>query len=255
MTEVGGRQTEDRWQRTEDSEMSNIQYRIMNIECRTQNVKKEGEKMSMIHIRIPIWLDLIFAWPLLLYRQWKFGYTYRRIWLGEGEFTILDQQDYYRLSKYKWYIKGNFGKFYAARNYKYDSRQTKTVSMHREIMNAPGGLLVDHRNRDGLDNRRENLRLATYSQNNCNKIKRKNTSSKFTGVCFNKQGKRWGVNISNKGKRIFLGYFDSEIDAAKAYDEAAKKYHGEFARLNFPEENYKDEIPKTENRGNQALLH
>ena len=187
-------------------------------------------------IGIPCWLDLIFVSPLLLYRLLRYGYTYRRIYLGDGQFTILDQQDYYHLSKFKWYVKGSFGKFYAARNYKYDSRQTKTVSMHREIMSAPGGLLVDHKNRDGLDNRRANLRLATYSQNNCNKLKRKNTSSQFTGVCFNKRGKRWGGHISNKGKRIFLGYFDSETEAAKAYDEAAKKYHGEFARLNFPEE-------------------
>jgi hypothetical protein len=191
--------------------------------------------MASIQITVPNWLDRIFAWPVMVYRLWKYGYTYRRIYLGEGQFTILDQEDYYKLSKFRWYIKGSFGKFYAARNYKYDSRQTKTVSMHREIMNAPRGLLVDHRNRDGLDNRRENLRLATYSQNNCNKAKRKNTSSRFIGVCFNKLNKRWGVNIKPQGKRIFLGYFDNEIDAARAYDEAAKKYHGEFARLNLPE--------------------
>jgi hypothetical protein len=150
-------------------------------------------------------------------------------------FVILDLRDYYHLSKYKWYIKGCFGKFYAARNYKYDSKQTKSVAMHREIMNAPKGLLVDHRNGNGLDNRRENLRLATRSQNNCNTTKRKNTSSRFVGVSFDKRKRRWIAYINHNGKKIFLGYFDSEIEAAKAYDAAAKKYHGEFARLNFPE--------------------
>jgi hypothetical protein len=190
---------------------------------------------SKLTITVPFWVDFLCVWPVMIFRQWKYGYTYRRIWLGEGLFVILDLRDYYHLSKYKWYIKGSFGKFYAARNYKYDSRQTKTVSMHREIMNAPGGLLVDHRNRNGLDNRRENLRLATYSQNNCNKPKRKNTSSQFAGVSFNKLCKRWCCYINHNGKRIFLGYFDSEIEAAKAYDAAARKYHGEFARLNFPE--------------------
>jgi hypothetical protein len=193
---------------------------------------------STLTIKVPAWLDFIFVAPLLLYRLIKYGFTYRRIYLGDNQWTILDLADYYRLSKYKWYIKGSFGKFYAARNYKFDSRQTKTVSMHREIMNAPKGLLVDHRNRNGLYNRRENLRLATYSQNNCNKIKRKNTSSRFIGVCLNKQLNRWSAHIKPKGKpKLFLGYFDDEIEAAKAYDEAAKKYHGEFARLNFPGEN------------------
>jgi hypothetical protein len=184
---------------------------------------------------IPIWLDKICAWPVTVYRRLKYGYSFRRIYLGDGQFTILDQRDYYNLSKFQWYIKGSFGKFYAARNYKYDFRQTKTVSMHREIMIAPKGLLVDHRNRNGLDNRRANLRLATYSENNCNKLKRKNTSSRFIGVCFNKQNQRWGAHIQHGGGKIFLGYFDSETDAGKAYDEAAKKYHGEFACLNFPE--------------------
>jgi hypothetical protein len=193
-----------------------------------------------ITIRFLKRLDLIFVWPVLLYRYCQFGYTYRRIYLGDRSWAILDQRDYYELSKFRWYIKGSFGKFYAVRNYKYDSRQTKTVSMHREVMSAPRGLLVDHRNRNGLDNRRENLRLATSSQNNCNRPKRKNTSSQYIGVCFNKAGKRWGVNIQNKnwnkGKKTFIGYFDLEIDAARAYDAAARKYHGEFAQLNFPEE-------------------
>jgi hypothetical protein len=114
--------------------------------------------------------------------------------------------------------------------------KARIVSLHREIMNNPDGLLVDHANGDGLDNRRTNLRLATHSQNQFNKRKTKSkTSSRFIGVYFEKRKNRWMARIHYHGKRIWLGSFKSEFDAAKAYDAAAKKYHGEFARLNFPE--------------------
>ena len=111
-----------------------------------------------------------------------------------------------------------------------------TVRMHREIMNAPAGLLVDHKNRNPLDNRRANLRLATHSQNMQNRGKfRSNATSQFIGVCLVKKTGKWKAQIKHQKKYIFLGEFDSEIDAAKAYDAAAIKYHGEFARLNFQE--------------------
>ena len=107
--------------------------------------------------------------------------------------------------------------------------------MHREIMNFPAGRLVDHGNGDSLDNRIDNLRAATKAQNAHNKGKtRKKTSSKYIGVYFNKQTKRWISQIKYKEKRIYLGYFKDEVKAAKAHDAAARKYHGEFAKLNFP---------------------
>jgi hypothetical protein len=103
-------------------------------------------------------------------------------------------------------------------------------------MNPPKNRVVDHRNNNGLDNRRENLRIATKGQNVCNSIKtRRNTSSKFVGVSFDKRSGLWHAYITHCRKRKFLGYFKDETDAAHAYDVAAKKYHKEFARLNFPE--------------------
>jgi len=189
--------------------------------------------MSMIHIRIPIWLDLIFAWPVMIYRQLKFGYTYRKIYLDEGLWTIVDSGDYYRFARFKWCISGDKGKFYAIRGQMISPADSKITQLHRLIMDAPKGILVDHRNNDGLDNRRANLRLATHTQNQWNKRKIKNASSQFMGVSFHKKLRNWAAYINMAGKKIHLGYFDSEIEAAKTYDEAAKKYRGEFARLNF----------------------
>jgi len=195
-----------------------------------------------ISFKIPIWLDRICAWPVMAYRKWKYGYDFRRIDLGEGEWTIVDQEDYYRLGNYKWHLNGSRDMFYAVRDIK-SYGKIRQISMHREIMNAPKKLLVDHRDNNTLDNRRENLRLATHSQNMQNRRKTKSkTSSRFIGVCYDKRTGLWMAKIRYNGKYKWLGRFKTEIEAARAYDAAARKYHGEFARLNFPEENYINEV-------------
>jgi hypothetical protein len=178
-------------------------------------------------------LDFIFTCSLLAFRLLRYGYTYRRIYLGEGKWTLLDVKDYYRLRIFKWIVYGNGHNLYAIRLRFADTNKTSTVYMHREIMNPPAGLVVDHRNCDGLDNRRSNLRFATHAQNTRNRRKKKNGVSQFRGVWFYKG--KWGSQIKGQGKRIYLGRFDNEIDAARAYDKAALEYHKEFARLNFPE--------------------
>ncbi len=196
-----------------------------------------------VTFRIPIWLDKIIVWPLILYRRWKYYDPFRKIYLGEGVWTVVSPNDYYLLKNFNWYLGGNGKEFYAFRNIKIGPGKTKMVSMHRQIMNFPEGKVVDHRNNNPLDNRRPNLREATHAQNACNrpKIKTK-TSSPYIGVYFEKRTGRYTVKIRVSGKRLWLGRFYNEIDAAKAYDEAAKKCHGEFARLNFPCEDYINEI-------------
>ena len=191
---------------------------------------------TKLTITIPIWLDFIFTCPLLAYRLLRYGYVYRRIYLGEGKYTIVDPRDFYWLNNFHWTLDGNGEHIYAVRNIMKAGAGTKTISLHREIMSHPKGLLVDHRNTDTLDNRRSNLRLATHSQNSCNRRKTSSkTSSRFRGVCFDKSRGRWSAHIRFHGKRMRLGRFKNEIDAAKAYDAAALEYHKEFARLNFPE--------------------
>jgi hypothetical protein len=103
-------------------------------------------------------------------------------------------------------------------------------------MNAPEGMVVDHINHNGLDNRKVNLRFATRAENARYARKTKNKfSSNYKGVHYIKRAKRWRTMITFEDKTIYIGQFRDEISAAKAYDRAAKKYFGEFACLNFPE--------------------
>ena len=111
------------------------------------------------------------------------------------------------------------------------------VSMHRYILNTPNGKETDHCNGNGLDNREDNLRICTTAQNQHNQISVRGMS-KYKGVSWNKNAKKWDARIKLNNKPIRLGYYISEIEAAHAYDKAALKYYEKYAHTNFPKENY-----------------
>lgn len=108
--------------------------------------------------------------------------------------------------------------------------------LHRVILNAPKSQKVDHINRNGLDCRKSNLRLCTTSQNGANRAKetKRKTASKYKGVSFVKRDSIWKAAVVLNQQEIYLGRFDLEVDAAKAYDDKAVELFGKFARLNFP---------------------
>ena len=172
--------------------------------------------------------------PLLLYRFLRYGYTYRRIPLTQGKYAIVDPDEYHHLSKHKWHTVRKGDIFYAVRT-AVTIAGRKRIHMHRCILKVPDGIFVDHINQDGLNNRKANLRPANPAQNMCNRSKYKNGSfsSKYKGVTRIRGKKPWQAHITVNRRTISLGSFRDEIDAAKAYDRAAKKYHGQFAALNF----------------------
>jgi hypothetical protein len=157
--------------------------------------------------------------------------------MAQPRYAKVDPADYKRLRRYEWFsIKGT-GNFYAARRVKgTKGARFSIIYMHRELIEVRDGLLVDHVNQDSMDNRRTNLRAATRAQNVRNRKKfAKSSGSEYKGIYWDRNQKRWIARIMLERKKIYLGCFRNEVEAARAYDRAARKYHGEFASLNFPE--------------------
>lgn len=149
----------------------------------------------------------------------------KKITLTQGKFALVDDEDFDKVSKYKWSLSGNKRK-YAGSYYK-----SKWITMHRIIMNPTKDQHIDHIDGDVLNNQRYNLRLCTNQQNTFNSKSRPGTS-KFKGVSWTTREQKWRAVIMLDNKQTHIGYFDSELHAAKAYNKMALKYFGEFARLN-----------------------
>ena len=168
--------------------------------------------------------------------------------------VLLDKKDWDKVSQYRWFLhRAHTGKLYVRANVDdpnggiryhkvngktYEYPKQTTIAMHQIIAGTPKGMYTDHINGDTLDNRKENLRVCSNVQNCWNRGKNKNNSHKYKGV---KQDRRrrltpWMAYIGYHGKRIYLGNYATEEEAARAYDKKAIELHQEFAALNFPKE-------------------
>ena len=151
----------------------------------------------------------------------------KQVPLSKGAYALVDDEDYALIMQYKWQLGGS-GSGYAQ-----STINRRTVLMHRMITGASDEYVVDHINHNGLDNRRENLRVCTQSENQANRRKGEgNSTSIYKGVYYRKDVDRWMAYINNRKKMHYLGYYESEIDAAAAYNRAAREIYGEFALLN-----------------------
>ena len=158
-----------------------------------------------------------------------------------GAHTILyDEKDAHKVEPYTWTITKGHSTFYARRNLprRTDGSRPTALLLHREITSCPKGMIVDHINQNGLDNRSENLRVCTVSENMMNRKKTRQNSTGYKGVY--KTGDSmlnpYSAKIQKDKKTYCLGHYKTAKEAAKVYDKKAIELHGEFASLNFPKQ-------------------
>ena len=153
----------------------------------------------------------------------------KRIPLTQGKDALVDDKDFGVLNQYNWYTRKHRNTFYAQRKTKRINGKNEIILMHAQIIKTPKGMATDHRDNDGLNNQRKNLRVCSNAENLMNRGKPSNNTSGYKGVSFYKPTKKWRAYISKNGKIISLGHHTSKQDASEAYIKACKKYHGEFA--------------------------
>lgn len=153
----------------------------------------------------------------------------KMIKLTQGKYAIVDADMYEQLIKYKWHAIKKPNTYYAATSVRVCKGKQKNIFMHRLINETPDGFVTDHVDGNGLNNCKDNLRTATTNQNMHNQKPQENRTSKYKGVAWFKQSKKWNAQIKLNGKIEKLGLFDCEESARDAYIEASKKLHGEFS--------------------------
>lgn len=153
--------------------------------------------------------------------------------ITQGKVALVDDEDYERVVAHRWYAVKREHTYYVCRKfYKADGTRS-TQALHIFILNGATG--IDHIDGNGLNNQKANLRICTSQENRRNTHKRKKMTSKYKGVSWNGADRVWRVFIYDNYKQVYLGRFNDEVEAAKAYDAKAQELFGEFANLNFPE--------------------
>jgi len=151
----------------------------------------------------------------------------KEIKLTQGKVALVDDADFEWLSQWKWYVIKNRHTYYAMRSeYNPETGKAPCILMHRVILNASRGILVDHKDNNGLNNQRFNLRFADHSQNGINRRKQSNNTSGHTGV--RKCNGRWRTSIKVNRRTLHVGMFNTFEEAARAYTNAAQKHFGSY---------------------------
>lgn len=156
----------------------------------------------------------------------------KTIELTQGQVALVDDEDYEYLNQWNWHAQysPSMNSYYAVRDSSRKSGKRASIRMNRVIMDVDSSFDVDHKNHNTLDNQKENLRICSKSQNMYNKNTYKNNSSGYKGVSLH--GKKWRAKITVNKNTINLGSYDTKEEAVIMYDNAAREYHGEFAKTN-----------------------
>lgn len=155
----------------------------------------------------------------------------RKIKLTQNKFALVSDRDYYKLNKFKWYPDKGTNTFYVVRNSKDIFGKHLKVRMHHDILGKFVGKEIDHKDGNGLNNQRSNLRICSHSENQHNRNKYKCNTSGYKGVSWHKGKSKWSAQIRMSGVLIHLGDYTSKLKAYKAYCEACRKYHGKFSNI------------------------
>lgn len=162
--------------------------------------------------------------------------AYKIINLTRGYKAYVDEEDYAEINQHKWHAKNDYRCVYAQRNATVNEKKhgcPSVILMHRQITGFPKDKVIDHKNHNGLDNRKQNLRVCTFKQNSINQRLQENKSINYKGVCWDKSKNKFKAYFCHNGKPKHIGHFYTATEAAEAYNLKTYEVYGEYANLNI----------------------